>query len=479
MGRFRGFIGPTYTLRSVNADAQRCINLYPELNEMRTEKEGETGYLVKTPGLTTALTLPSSPTRGGYLASTGAFYAVGGNKLYLVSSSNTATEIGTLSTSVGLVSMADNGTQIMIVDGQYGYIYNISTATFAQITDPDFPGADIVQFQDGYFIFNIPNSGRFGITELYDGTNVDGLDFATAEGAPDNIISLISAFREVWLFGDRSIEVFYNSGASSFPFQRIQGAFIEHGCAAKNSVLKLDNHIYWLGKDDKGQGIVYTNNGYQPVRISNHAVETAIQSYSSLADATAWSYQEDGHTFYCLNFTAGNATWVYDVTTQIWHERGYWNKSTGAYERQKQEWHCFAYGYHYVGDYSSGKIFIQSSDYFDDAGDEIRWLRQSPHISSSLKMLKHTKLQLDMETGVGLSSGQGSDPLVSLQWSDDGGHSWSNEYFGSIGKIGETKARVIWRRLGRARDRVYRVFGSDPVKIAILGAEIDVSEGTS
>ena len=199
------------------------------------------------------------------------------------------TTIGTIGTVSDTVSMASNGTEIILVDGSAGYLINTTANTVTQITDPDFPnGVRRATYQDGYFIVAGDNSQKFYISGLLNGSAWDGLDFASAEGAPDNTIGLISDHRELWLFGDTSAEIWVNTGNADFPFERSGNAFIEHGCAAAASVAKLDNTVFWLGADDRGSGIVWRAQGYTPVRISTHAVEKAISGYADISDAVAF-----------------------------------------------------------------------------------------------------------------------------------------------------------------------------------------------
>jgi hypothetical protein len=375
--------------------------------------------------------------------------------------------------------MADNGTQLFIACNPWSYIYNATTGVFAQITDPDFAGAVTVGYIDGYFVFNQPNSQTIWITQLLDGTSVEPLDFASAEGSPDGLVGLIVDHREVWLFGTNSVEVWYDSGNSDFPLERIQGAFNEIGCAAPYSIAKLDNGLFWLGSDARGNGIVYRANGYTGQRVSTHAIEFAIQSYANISDAFAYTYQQEGHAFYVLTFPTGNATWVYDVSTGTWHERAaFYN---GEFSRHVSS--CqMSYGNEIVvGDSTSGNIYAFDLDVYADNGALQKWLRSWRALPSGQNNLKRTaqhSLQLDCETGVGLNTGQGSDPQAMLRWSDDGGHTWSNEHWASMGAIGASGTRTFWRRLGmtdKLRDRVYEVSGSDPVKIAIIGAELSVT----
>jgi len=475
--RFQGFIGPSYTAQSRNVDAQRCVNWFPEVTESNRGKEQEVMSLVRTPGLSLLATIGDGPIRGIYAATDGKLFVVSADKLYRVSSSWVATEIGTLTTSTGQVSMANNLTTLMVVDGTNGYYHTLSGSTLTTITDPEFLGATQVVFQDGYFVFIKPDSQQFFISGLNDVT-FDGSDVASSEAQPDNIVAIISDHRDLWLFGTQSTEVFFNSGDADFPFERVNGAYIEHGCAAAFSVAKMNNTVYWLGKDDKGSGIVYEASGYQPKRISTHAVEHAIQGYGDISDAVAYTYQQDGHFFYVLNFSSADTTWVYDGSTGLWHERAYNNG--GTLERHRADCHAFAHSTHVVGDYQNGKIYSLSSSIYSDNSEEIIRIRRAPHITSSLTRIFYNSFQLDAETGVGIDgSGQGTDPQAMLRWSDDGGYTWSNERWVSLGKIGQRSVRAVWRRLGASRDRVFELRISDPVGTTLLGAELEMEKGAS
>ena len=464
-------LGSAYVARSVNAADNRMINLFPEV----LQEGKEAAYLQRVPGLRLRATLGEGPVRGmnafgGYL------YVASGSSLYRVDSAYNTTVLGTLAND-GPVSMANNGTQLFIACNGTSFIYNTSTLAFQQITDPDFPGALTVSYLDGYFVFIEPNSQRVWVTSLNDGTMVDPLDFASAEGDPDGLISSIVDHSEVWLFGTNSVEVWYNSGAADFPLQRIQGAFNEIGCAATFSVAKLDNGLFWLGADARGKGIVYRANGYTGQRISTHAVEWHIQGYANIDDAVAYTYQQDGHSFYVLNFPSANATWVYDVATGAWHERAGFDN--GQFTRQRGVCQASFANEILVGDYQNGRIYAYDLEYHQDYDRPQRWLRSwraLPTGANTFKRTAHHSLQIDIESGVGLDgSVQGSDPQLMLRWSDDGGHTWSNEHWAEMGKLGRYDQRVFFRRLGmtmKLRDRVYELSGTDPVETNIMGADL-------
>jgi hypothetical protein len=470
-------LGSTYVTRSVNAADARMVNLFPEIIP---EGGKEPAFLQRAPGLRNLQTIGTGPIRGLWAFSNDSqkAFVVSGGELYSINTSYVATKLGNVS-GTGPVSMADNGTQLFIAANPNGYIYNNTTNVFSQITDPDFPGAVTVGYLDGYFVFNEPNSQRLWITSLLDGTSVDPLDFASAEGSPDGVVGIIVDHREVWVYGTGTVEVWYDSGQSDFPLQRIQGAFNEIGCAAPYSIAKMDNGLFWLGSDARGHGIVYRANGYTGQRISTHAVEWQIQQYGNMADAIGYTYQQDGHSFYVLIFPSANTTWVYDVSTQAWHERaGFTN---GEFTRHRSNCQMFFNSTVIVGDYENSNIYAFDLEDYSDNGQIQKWLRSWRALPTGQNNLKRTAqhtLQLDCESGVGLNLGQGSDPEVMLRWSDDGGHTWSNEHWAQIGKIGQYYRRVFWRRLGmtlKLRDRVYELSGTDPVKIAIMGAELILS----
>lgn len=278
------FIGAAYADRSSNVEAQECINLFLEAGP-----DGRTA-LLGTPGLLLFAVLGSGPVRGAYKIATGDVIAVSGSGVYRVQKNAVVTLLGTIGTSTGPVSMSDNGQQCVIVDGSAnGYQVTIATYVFAPIVDAAFYGADNVYFLDGRFVFNRPGTGQFYLSRLYL-TTFDPLYFATAESSPDNVIAHIVDHREVWLFGDLTTEIWTDAGDASFPYERLQGAAIETGCAAAHSVCRMDNSVVWLGKDDKGQGIVWLVKNYTPVRISTHPIEFAIASYakaSTISDAIA------------------------------------------------------------------------------------------------------------------------------------------------------------------------------------------------
>lgn len=465
-------LGGEYITRSTSAGANRCINLYVE---SIPEGGKEPGFLTRCPGLTKVVEVGDGPIRG-VITAAGKAYVVSGSSFYSITPSLTVTKEGDVDSGSSLATLAFNGTQIAICTNPKMYIYNTSTDAFAEVTDADFPGAATVDYIDGYFIFNDPDTQKFYITALLDGTSVDALDFTSAEGYPDNLVALKVSHREVWAFGENSIEVFYNSGNSAFPFERISGAFIETGCAAPASIAKLDNSLFWLGSDARGKGLIFRASGYAAVRISNHSIETIIQGFDTTIDAIGYSYQQSGHSFYVLTFPTEDRTFCYDVSTELWHERG--DYSNGEFHQHRARCQFVFNEKVHVGDRLNGNIYIFDPENYSDNGKAQRWLRSwraIPTGKNTLRRMIHHQLQLDCEVGVGLNSGQGENAEVILRWSDDGGKTFGNQHIKSMGRIGKTKHRLIWRRLGWSRDRIYELSGSDPVKITIMGAELQAT----
>lgn len=502
--KFQGFVGTTYNLPSVNVDCQRCINLVPTLIESGTGKEGNVVYYKSTPGLRKLFECGAGPIRGVWaddpvedaLNPANRMLVASGGEMYkatFASGTWTVTKIGNLDTTTGFMSGVMLPKQLgngVFVDGKKSYLYQRynsggvaaeSFDTFAGYGWPSVPGATQVLWIDGFLVFISAGSDQFYVSG-WNSLNVDPLSFASTEGSLDKIVGGIVLNRQIIFFNERSTEIWSNTGNGDFPFERIPGGFIEKGCVAVGSIAKLDGFVFWLGRDEAGQGVVYATQSLSPQRISTHPMESAITGYASLAEARSYVYQADGHSYYVLTFP--EATWVYDLSTKQWHERCYTN--LGTLERHRGDVSTFHpdLSLQVVGDYRNGKVYAFDRTKFTDDGNAITRRRVAPHISGTLKTVFHKRLTLDMETGVGLDgSGLGSDPQVMLRFSNDGGHTWSSEVWAGAGKkiggVGEYKKRVFWTRLGSARDRVYEVSITDPVDVTIIGAEIDLEVGNS
>lgn len=466
------FVGASYRERSRNLDAQACINLFVVLGESGSSKSPAALY--GTPGMRPFITLPTGPVRALYVPTDGGqLIAVGGSTVYRVSASGSITAAGAIDSVSGLVSITDNGTQAVIVTGTAGYVLDLSSNAVTRIMDEAFYGSNFADILDTFAIFNRPGTNQFYIS----GSNTmafDALDFASAETNAEPIVRHIVSHGELVIFKQTVTEIWRASGDVDFPLAKDTNATIEQGCAAPWSAVKMDNSVFWLGSNIDGGGIVWRLNGYTPVRISTDAIEYAISNYGTIEDAQAYAYQQDGHTFYVLSFPTAGATWCYDAATQLWHQRAYLNPATGILGRHRSNCHAYYGGKHLVGDYLTGALYVLDLDYHYDGTDPQPAIRAAPHIASpDYQWVIHNCLQIDMEVGECDQVGQGSAPVVLLDWSDDNGRTWSNQRAANLGPVGKYKQRVRWTRLGRARARVYRITVTDPVPRSIVGAALN------
>lgn len=470
------FVGPAYETRSPNQSAQRLVNWYVE----STEQGGKTQFtLYPTPGLRLGVSVGTGPIRGAIEVNKDHVYVISGGEVYRISPGFGATKAGDLVTITGAVGLAYNGRQILIVDGVRGYIVDTQDNTVKQVTDVDFPtGVTWAQYLDQYFVVGGDGSGRFYISDIGDGSKWVGTEYANAEGDPDPLIAGVVNFRELILFGTNSFEIWINTGNITFPIERTGNAFGETGCAAVNSLRKFAGDIIWLGKDRNGDGVVWRMNGYTPTRVSNHALEWEISQYSRIDDAIAFTYQMGGSAWYVLQFPSADRTWVYNINGNYWHEWLSFDSLTGQYHRHRSNSHFMLGRDHVVGDWGNGNLYVLDPEIYTDNGQMIRRLRSTYAEDSDLMRVFYASLQLDLQAGVGLVDGQGSDPKMMLRWSNDG-HTWSNTRVAPMGKTGEYGARCIWNRLGNGRARIWEISITDPVNAVVLGAVLLGEAGNS
>jgi len=465
------FVGGAYTEQSVNVNAQKCVNLFPVMDNEQAKNKV---VLHSTPGLSLFgnITTTTSAIRG-MCAFGSVIYSVLSATVYSTTTAGVSTSLGDISTSAGNVYFANNGTEVLIVDGtDTGFL--ITSGVLAEIADADFPVATSCTFQDGYFIVT-SDSGRIYISALYDGTSWDALDFTTAEANPDDALCVISNSHDLWVIGEVTSQTYYNSGDADFPFTLISGAVIDLGTVSAATVVNISGVMFWL-TDKKS---VIKTQGYQYVTVSTIHIEYEFSTYTTVSDAKAFTYSIAGHVFYALTFPTEDKTWVYDTITDLWHE---WESYSTVSENTLWGRHRGNCGVRfqnkeYVGDYENGNIYELSLAEYTDNSHYIRRIRVNPVVNTERYLVKWHRLEIDFESGVGLTGGvQGEDPQVMLQWSDDGGHTWSNEHWVAIGKIGEYKTRAVWRRLGKSRNRVLRIIVSDPVNVVILGAYAELEK---
>lgn len=485
------FLGGAYTLRSLPLAAQTCLNLYVEPNESGS---GEPGGFYGTPGLVRKTTVDTGGCRGARSAG-GYLWTVFGSKVYRVDSAFVATVVGMLPNATGAVGMDDNGTSLVVAHAAGWHAITLATSVMVFVTDS--PTMSDVSFIDNYLV-GANADGTYQWANL-NSTTIDALNFASAEGSPDKIIRTVADHRELWLFGTESVEVAVVTSDPDLPFTRT--SYIEQGILAPKSACKEDNSVFWLGANAKGRGIVFVAEGYIPRRISTFAIEQAISGYANPELATAYTYQQDGHHYYVLNFA--EATWAYDINTQLWHQRAYRRPETGLLERHRGEAHAFFRGQHVLGDYADGRLYELDLDSYTDDGDPIYRERAWHQLDAENHWISFHFGELIADMGVGnggrvqaLSyltdedgdeiSGEdgtfleidgvtdpGADPQVWLQWSNDGGRTWSSAQERPLGQIGQFRNRAIWRRMGKAKTRYYRLWTAEPVRIAWRGFNIN------
>jgi hypothetical protein len=455
------FVGPSYNLATRKASAQRSVNLY--LSGMETPSKAQF-VLQSIPGLEYIGT-SGLPTRGTCFAN-GRLFVVMGATLYQVSQAGALTSRGTLNTNSGPVAMDYGISQLVIVDGPNGYVLTLSNNAFAQITDPDFEGADSIGYINGYFVLSKEGGQQFNVTAIDDATNLDALDFASSESSPDDLVKLLVSNNEILLLGEVTTERWYASGAADFPFSRDNAANSEVGCLAPGSARRIDNSFFWVGRDTNGAGYVFRDVNRQPQRISTLAVEQALQGSIDLAGAVAYTYQIGGSSFYCINATGVDSTWCYCVNTQSWFEACDLD-AFGQFMPLRVTHTCYAYGIQWAFD-ADGNVYKMLTTVNTLAGDPLKRTRISPNDVTPLRDRKfYSEFALDCTTG---EAEQGDNPIVELSWSDDGGATYGNPVQRSTGETGEYWARVVWHRLGTGRDRVWRVDFSDDAPFAIIDA---------
>lgn len=454
-------VGPSYQSRSLPFSCQRTINLYPEAAEATSRDQF---VMYGTPGIVQWLDIGGTAGCRGAAYMDGRIYAVIGTTLYSIIEDGTYTNVGTIG-GTDRLSMAVNGFQVCIVSLQAGsFIYSLGGG-LQPITDPAFFPSQGVTFLNQYFVHVKQSSQVFQLSALADGLSYNALDFASAEANPDLIVGHLADNGEVWFFGESNSEVHTDTGAASFPLARVNGAVLQKGIAARDLCARMANTVFWVGNDLS----VYAAQGYQPARISTHAIETQLNSIDTTG-GYALTYTQEGHNFLVLTFPAAEQTFVYDATNQQWHER---SSRVGTVDRYWRPSHIVeAFGRLYCFDSFGGKVGYLDLDTYTEYGGTIISTRISTVFSADAKPVIMSSLQVVAETGVGLVSGD--DPSILMSYSDDGGRTYTNDREGSLGAVGQYGTRVKWNRLGRFYQRVVKLTISAPVRRAIINAEAEV-----
>ena len=499
-----GFVGPSYTARSTAVADEECINWFAETAETQGSVSpakaygGSTAQGLKnyygTPGLNAFISntvTPTGPVRGvlfAQLSQPAAFaaFAVIGNQFGYVTSLGIFLPIAAVANDGLSVSMVYNSIQIFLVSAGRAYCFTIASVTFTDVTAM-LAGIPIkCEQSDGYFIAAFQNTNKFQISAILDGTTWPGAQVSAVNVFPENITSIIVNHRELWVMGSQHIQPYQNTGSLEI-FDVIPGTLIEKGCIATFATIRLDNSVFVIDQDERGALSAWRSQGYTLTRISTHAVETDLATYplASIQAMASYSYQDVGHLFWVLYIPGSSWSWVYDVVEGLWHKRASWNPITAQWGPHFSWNHMYAYGKHLVGDWNSGQIYDLNLSHLTDTliynssptpGVDILRLRRSPTVIDEMKRIYHSELVLDFDTGLGpqppLLDGNGNPrpPQVMLRWSDDRGKTWSNQHILNCGFAGQYHARVIQRRLGQSRYRVYEMSVSDPIPWTLVDA---------
>lgn len=481
MARYPGFLNGSAPSQSAIATSERTVNFY--LEKIGTEGTQSKIALYPTPGQLAWITAASSGGvltdvggRGGVWTGSRAFVAIGSG-LYEVFADATVTKRGTLAQDSNPAQFAYNGPtggQLAIASGGNAYCYVLATNALSTVLTAE---CHQIAMLDEYFLALNQTTGRLRLSNLNDGLTWDVNQFALRSAQPDPWQALIVNAPDIWLIGNNTGDVWYDAGSSPFPLAARTGLNITFGIIAPFSLCVTGGQLMWLSSNKDGAGIVVAAQGYTPRPISSIELDTAIATYqrtASITDAEALVFQMGGHTFYVLRFPAANATWLYDLTTDKWTELGDWNSARGAFDVWSVRFHLYAFGKHLVGDSATGTVSLLDTTYGTKAdGAVIRRLRRGPVLINEMKRISINHFELVLEAGLGLQSGQGSDPQVMARFSSDGGKTFGFERSCGSGRVGQYTKRVFWNRMGSPRLWVPEIAMSDPTPWRIVDALIN------
>ncbi len=481
----------SYPTNYLPFSSQRCVNSYPFMAE---NTAFSMKAVVSTPGIA-RVTLTGDAIVGlprGDIVINDILYKVAGTNVFKIFADGLVEIIGTILTG-GRVSLSQNGDYLVIViPGGNAYYYHIATSTFAQITDPDYITSDTVTFLQGRFVFTATDGKVFFVSDLNDPTSYDALNFGTAEASPDAIIAGFVDHSELFMFGVETVESYSNIGGSGFPFQAIPGSVITKGSHSRNSIINFDNTMLFLGGGVNEKSAVWRVTSSSSVqKVSSNAIDEEIQKFTrdEMRDyAFALTFSFNGAFFAAFTFMAENnripsKTFVYDAASSAQSGHPIWHEIQSGLEegRWRVDTLVQVYNQLYVSDYTDGSRvgFLDESVFKEYDETIIREVITQPFTQEN-KRVYYSTVELTMETGVGLNTGQGSDPQIRMSYSDDGGRNWSSEISRPMGKIGNYNARVLWRgSLGSAPvSRMFKFLMSDPVKFTILKLEAYIDVGT-
>ena len=468
-------LGGAYRQASLIAGAQRCINLYPEMNSEKSQSPVPVTHYSR-PGLTPLGTPPIIGNgRALYAATTGQVYCVINQSVYYIDPDFNYTLLGTLPSAVSTpVDITDNGIFAFLVDGStFGSQIQLSNNTMTQITDPNFLGGTSTDFLDGFVIFNQPNTVNWYCTQFY--SNVFNPLFIGQKTAwPDLIVSLIVNERQAWIFGQYKAEVWFNAGLAPFPFQLLSGSIVEQGLAGPYALAKQDVNVYWLAQAPEGSRIAVKGAGLanQAQRISTNAIEDEWLTYPTVADCVCTTYQIRGHQFVHFDFPTADRTWVFDELTQEWHEEA-WFDSNGVQHRTRDLFKAYAYGLNLSLDWTNGQLYQRDESNFTDNGAALVYRRGFPHLldNNNFNPITVWRIIADMECGEGPNVGPtgGTGPAIILRISRDRGFTYTTHSIVNLGVPGGVNTKPTWNRCGLAYDFVPELQWEGPMHTALNG----------
>lgn len=365
-------------------------------------------------------------------------------------------------------------TGVQITSGGSGYT-SAPTATFNDSTGTGATGTPVIstnafpasiqdiECQDEFGLVLQQNSQVWFASGISNLQSWPQLSFASTTGNQNYNVGVVSVHREIFLLGTQTTEVWDNLGQANFTFGRNTSAFIEYGCAARSSIAKGDNAFFFLGQNPSGGTVVMRMNGYSPVKISNRGLDYQISTYTTVSDAVGLVYQQEGHEFYAITFPTAGTTWVYDLSTEQWHQRQ--SLVNGVQTQWLASCYTFNYNKCLVGDYNTGNIYQLDMTNNTENGSAItRTLVSHPFYAEGAWMYLD-KLQVDFDNSPGASLSNWT-----LYISRDGGRTFGTGKAAIAQQDANGMYRVYWLRLGQAHAYVCKVVTNANMKTIILGA---------
>jgi hypothetical protein len=467
-------VGTKSTSKAITAQSRKNCMV-----EVRQEQDRSKFVLVGRFGLTSFITtLGSIPSRGMWAVntlSTPLLFTVNGGTLYSINNAGVVSAIGSILTSTGDVSLADDGTFLVLVDGLNGWVYNMKVpAGLNQITDGNFTTTPrTVTWQDNYFIVtSMTKQWQLSqITPSVDPTVWPAVQIGFAGSGSGALQNGIAYHGTLNLLADYYAEFWQDAGSPQMPYQLIPNSATQYGLAAPFSLQTFDNTIAGLFKSIEGGLNVARLSGFQLKKISDHDIDQILTTYSSVSDAKGLSFNFAGHPMYVINLPTAGASWMFDGFSNVWSQL-----TSGAGRFWGTKFANFQ-GRLCVSDFNNGNIYQLDANNFSDNGTMIPMEVVSKHIWNDDKYIGVRQLQIDIEGGAGLVTGQGENPVCDLHVSKDGGNSFFPVGYSSMGEIGEFTTRLKWNNLGAARDWVLKLIITDPIKRIITGASADIIGG--